>query len=467
MNYQALFEARRSSGIPTRAALIGVGQFGRTLLMQSMRIAQLDLSVLCDTDVGRMVAACRSAGLPDDAFVVVENRKAMLTALEAGRTALTPDAWLAVDAPVDVVVEATGNAEAGAVNCNAAIEHGRHIVLVTKETDSVIGPLLAHRARAQGLVISQVDGDQPSLLLALISWAKMLGLEIACAGKASEFDFVFDPATATVTAEGLESSAPLDPALWQSSGRSYADVIAMRSDALGAIPQRTPPDYCEMCLVANASGLKPDRPEFHAPIARPTELADIFRADSLGGVLRGENRLDIFNCFRRPDEISFAGGVFAVLPVPDRETGELFRSKGIPVSSDGSHVLVYNPTHLLGVEAPMSILAAHRLGMSTGGSYIQPVCDMIMRATKDLTAGTLLHDTGLHHRIDGIEALLVEHQGSADQGILPYFMGIGLRLSRNVPKGAILTKDHIDVPVDSRLWALRQEQDRILKTKPA
>lgn len=42
------------------------------------------------------------------------------------------------------------------------------------------------------------DGDQPSLLVALVSWARLLGLEVVCAGKAGEFDFVFDPAPTTI-----------------------------------------------------------------------------------------------------------------------------------------------------------------------------------------------------------------------------------------------------------------------------
>lgn len=120
-----------------------------------------------------------------------------------------------------------------------------------------------------------------------------------------------------------------------------------------------------------------------ALVARPNELADILVPRDAGGLLSGTKRLDIFNCFRRSDEISFAGGVFAVLRVPDASTGELFRAKGIPTSADRRHVLVYNPTHLLGVEAPLSILVAQRLGMATGSSAPRPVCDVAMRATQE------------------------------------------------------------------------------------
>ncbi|WP_340162842.1 hypothetical protein [Starkeya nomas] len=68
------------------------------------------------------------------------------------------------------------------------------------------------------------------------------------------------------------------------------------------------PDLCELTLVANALGLEPDRADFHAPIARITEIADIMALKSEGGLLAGHGRLDVFNCLRLPGEPSFAGG---------------------------------------------------------------------------------------------------------------------------------------------------------------
>jgi hypothetical protein len=55
----------------------------------------------------------------------------------------------------------------------------------------------------KGVVVTPVDGDQPSLLIGLVSWAEVLGLEIIAAGKSSEYDFVFDAATGAVTCNGV------------------------------------------------------------------------------------------------------------------------------------------------------------------------------------------------------------------------------------------------------------------------
>ncbi|MEM8686759.1 MAG: flagellar biosynthesis protein FlgA [Pseudomonadota bacterium] len=460
MNYSDLMTKFAASASHTSAALIGVGQFGRTLLMQSRRLPSMSLDVLCDLDLERLMDTCRSVGLADDEVQVAETPAAAAKAIEAGKLVLTQDADVALQAPVDVIVEATGNAEAGTRNTLKAIDEGRHIVLVTKETDSAVGPILAQRAARQGLVVSQADGDQPSLLLGLMSWARTLGLDLVCAGKASEYDFVFDMEAGEVRAEGFETRVPLGRAAWTLAPDDLAASLAERSDALSALPQRTPPDYCEMCLVANASGLKPDRPEFHAPVARVAELPDLFRARADGGVLAREGVLEMFNCFRRPDEVSAAGGVFVVVRIPDEETGRLFQAKGMPVSADATHLLAYNPTHLLGVEAALSVIVPHRLGLATGSGTVSPVCDVAMRTTKALSAGTVLDDHGHHHHhVDGAEALLVDSCALSEGKALPYFMAMGCALVRDVAAGEMVTPDVVQAPEGSVLWSLRAEQD--------
>ncbi len=460
MNYTDLLAKFGSPEDQSRASLIGVGQFGRTLLMQSRRIPQLSLGVLCDLDIDRLKDTCRSVGMDDDAFTVADTTAAATRAIEAGKIALTLDPDIAIEAPIDVVVEATGSAEAGTCNCLHAIDQGRHIALVTKETDSVVGPMIAARAARHDLVVSQVDGDQPSLLLGLISWAQTLGLELICAGKASEYDFVFDMDAGSVSAEGVDLNIPFEANQWTLDLDNLATSIRQRSDVLSALPQRTPPDYCEMCLVANASGLKPDTPQFHAPVARVSGLPDLFRSGQAGGLLDCEGSLDMFNCFRRPDEVSAAGGVFVVVRIPDAETGELFAAKGMPVSQDRTHLLAYNPTHLLGVEAPLSVIVPHRLGLPTGSSTVRPVCDVAMRATQNLSAGTVLDDHGHHHHhIEGVEALLTDSAAIDSSNALPYFMAMGCTLTQDVAEGDFVSPNAVAQPQGSQLWALRTEQD--------
>ena len=48
MNYQGLFDGVAASQI--RVALVGVGDFGATLLDQSRNIDRIDITVICDRD---------------------------------------------------------------------------------------------------------------------------------------------------------------------------------------------------------------------------------------------------------------------------------------------------------------------------------------------------------------------------------------------------------------------------------
>ena len=64
--------------------------------------------------------------------------------------------------------------------------------MASKEAGIVVGPILNHLANQKGVVYTEVEGDQPSLLIGLNSWAETLGLEVLAAGKSSEYDFVLE-----------------------------------------------------------------------------------------------------------------------------------------------------------------------------------------------------------------------------------------------------------------------------------
>ena len=151
-----------------------------------------------------------------------------------------------------MIVEATGSPEAGARHALRAIESGIGVTMVSKEAECVVGPILAHKARQVGVPYTLVEGDQPALLISLISRVRALGLPVVCVGKSSEYDFVFDPNTevTTWTTEAARSSHLNDH--WQ-LGSDVDATLATRSSILSTLPQRTVPDFCEMLLVSNST----------------------------------------------------------------------------------------------------------------------------------------------------------------------------------------------------------------------
>ncbi len=445
---------------PIRAGLVGAGEFGRTFIAQMRRAPGLEMRVACDREAARAVEAFVGAGTERARVRVCSSAADAADAFQAGDAVVVEEAGLLADLPIDVVVEATGHPEGAAAIAELAIARGKHVVMVTKEAESAVGPLLAHKARQAGVVHTPVDGDQPSLLIGLVSWARLLGLEIVAAGKASEYDFVFDPAAGSVTAQGRSLAVPGFEDLWQATGGKAAAVAAERADRLGAFWHRTAPDLCEMTVVANATGLPPSREALHAPIARTLELPDLLAPSAAGGLLAAEGVLDIFNCLRRPDEMSFAGGVFVVARSPDAETGRLFGEKGIPVSADGERFLISNVVHLLGAEAPMSILSACRAGKSTAGDDVRPRVDLTARTTREIAAGTRF-ELGWRHAIDGIEARMTPARGLADDVAVPHYLLPDAVARVDIPADTAVTGAMIEPPEGSTLWRLRREQDAL------
>ena len=416
--------------------------------------------VACDRDVSRAVAAFQSAGIDRDGISVCDSHSAAMVAFESGGAVVVGEAAILAGLPVDVVVEATGHPEAAAAIAEVAIGNGKHVVMVTKEADSVVGPLLDHRARRAGVVYTPADGDQPSLLIGLVAWCRLLGLEIVSAGKASEFDFVFDPGKGELSTQGRMLHVPGLAELWTASGKNSAQMAVERARLLDMVWHRTAPDLCEMTIVANATGLTPSRPELHAPIARTVELPDVLAPASAGGLLSEGGVLDIFNCLRRPDEVSFAGGVFVVARAPDAETARLFRNKGIPVSADNERFLIGNQVHLLGAEAPMSILSACRAGKSTAGDDVRPRIDLTARANRAIPAGTRF-DLGWRHAIDGVNAEMTPARALGSHAPVPHYLLPDAVTRVEIPAGTVVTGAMVDAPAQSTLWRLRAEQDAL------
>jgi len=453
MQFQTLFQPALER--PVTAALLGAGEFGLSLIAQARRMRGLNIIAAFDLDLGRVSAALTEMDVPHRRCA---SRAEAEAAHAAGALALCErmDDLLAL--PLDMVVEATGHAEAGAAHALAAIEAGIGVAMVSKEAECVVGPVLARRAAAAGVPYTLVDGDQPALLIGLVSWARLLGLPIVAAGKSSEYDFIIDPATEEVSWLERRAAASGMMRHWQ-LGADRAATVAARAERLASLPLRTVPDFCEMTLVANATGILPDREDFHAPLARTVELPDLYGPREAGGLLSGPGKLDVFNVLRRPDEASFAGGVFVVVELADTRTGALFAGKGIPVSADRRRALIYNPSHLLGVEAPISILAGGRLKHSIlGPDYAQRV-DLLARASQDLPAGHELRIEGSRHAVPGLDPLLRPTAAPGLDAPLPYYMAVGRRLRRAVPAGTVLTRDMVEAPAESLLWRLRDEQD--------
>lgn len=429
MNYELLFSDLRDRRI--RIALTGAnGGFGRTFLAQCRVVPGVELAVLCDRDIDGLRATLLDLGF-DPAVLRICTTEAEVRA--AGNAiALVADADLLEHAPHDMVIEATGAPEASAAIAEAALRRRAHVGMVSKETDSVIGPWLNRMARDHGVVYTTVDGDQPAGLIGLVTWARVLGFDVVCAGKSSEQDFTFDATRGVVTHGGVSRAVPGLDKLW-TFGTGVASTLEARRRALREFPLSATPDYCEMNVVANSTGLTPSCDALHYPVCRTPELADVFVPVEDGGILTRPGVVDVFNALRRHDEASFGGGVFVIVRCTDRAVWKLLADKGHVVGRSGRYACIYQPFHLMGLESLTSVYSAVLHGRSSGSATQRTHALMVARATRDLRAGETLAMGGHMHEMAGVAARLVP-AGRA-QGAAPYYLAANKTLARDVPRG--------------------------------
>jgi len=464
MNFHRYFAVERA---PVETCVVGTGGFGRSFLAQGLRVPRMRCRVAIDIDAAIAAEALASVGVEQHRIHICTTASQAAAAFAAGDFIAAGDLALVLDLPIDVVVEATGHPEAGARHARLALEAGRNLAVVSKELDSVAGPGIARLAAARGKVATPVDGDQPSLLIGLITWAETLGFEIVAAGKSSEYDFVFDPTTGLLTSNGRTVSAPGMADYLTMGDRPAAEIVAGRAEVASMLPQRAVPDFCELLIVGNATGFTPDRPDLHAPIARTIEVPALLAGKAEGGLLSGERRIDVFHCLRTPGEPSFAGGVFVVVRCTDRETWDMLAEKGHVVSRSGATAMLYLPRHLLGLEAATTILEVALLGASSGGMDPHPHLDLVARATQDLPAGDTLTMGGHHHMIDGVVGELVAAAPLGPQTPAPFYLAANRLLVRTVTRGSLITMADIEIPADSELLALRRSQDAAFPSQSA
>ncbi|QDA36991.1 flagellar biosynthesis protein FlgA (plasmid) [Paracoccus liaowanqingii] len=462
MNLNHHFAARDSRTVQT--AILGTGGFGRSYLAQARHVRGLSCRVAVDRDAATAAAALVSTGIDPAMIATCADADQAQAAWQAGRWIAAADLAVVADLPLDVVLEATGDPEAGARHALLSIEAGLHVVMVTKETDSVVGPILSRLARARGLVVSPVDGDQPSLLIGLATWAQVIGLTIIAAGKSSEYDFVFNPATGQLDSNGTTIDAPGLSDWLMPRDRPWAQVAQARAALATRLPQRAVPDLCELTLVANALGLMPDRADLHAPIARIPEVADLMTDQ--GGLLAGRDRLDVFHCLRLPGEASFAGGVFVTVACDDPDTWAMLQGKGHVVARDGRTAMIGLPRHLLGLEAATTVFEAALHGTSSGAPAPRPVIDLTAFADADLSAGTILTAQGHHHSIAHVSGRMTPAEALSDDAPIPYYLAAGRSLQRDVRAGEPILCGDVDLDEGSHLLRLRRQQDKVTNWTP-
>ena len=148
-------------GRPVRIGLIGAGKFGSMILAQARFIEGYHIVGVADLDVYKARGSFKRTGWDDRQYAA----PTMAQAVRTGTTCITDDvaALLACD-DIECIIEATGHPLAGTRHALAAIDAGKHVIMVNVEADVLCGAVLANRAAQQGVVYSMAYGDQPAAI---------------------------------------------------------------------------------------------------------------------------------------------------------------------------------------------------------------------------------------------------------------------------------------------------------------
>jgi predicted homoserine dehydrogenase-like protein len=341
--------------------------------------------------------------------------------------------------PLDVVVEATGDPAAGVAHALAAIEHGRHVVMVTVEGDVLA---LAERARSAGVVYSLAYGDQPALVCELVGWARACGFEVVCAGKGTNHL----PAYHAVTPDAVWEHygiAPDDAAAGGLNAKMFTSFLDGTKSAI------------EMAAICNATGLAPQAEGLRFPPCPADRLASVCIPEEDGGVLSGSRTVEVVSSLGRdgapvPNDLRW--GVYVVFEAGSDYVARCFAEYGLSTDPTGRYAALWRPNHLIGLEATVSILAAGLLGESTG-TPDGFRGDVAAVAKRDLAAGEVLDGEGG----STVWGRLVTAPGSPAASALPVGLSRGAMLRRPVATGETVRLADIDPLLDCAALSLRRE----------
>lgn len=369
MNLYGLLQKRLAAGRPVRVGLIGAGKFGSMFLSQVPTTPGLEVAAIADLSPDRARAACRNVGWGEERIAA---------------TRFTDDAMAMLRGDdVEVVVEATGHAPAGIAHARAAINAGKHIVMVNVEADVLAGPLLAREAEAAGVVYSLAYGDQPALICELVDWARACGFPVIAAGKGTKYM--------------PEYHASTPDTVWGFYGLSAADARAggMNPQMFNSFLDGTKSGI-EMAAVANATGLAVPSDGLGFPAVGVADMARVLRPGNHAGALQVTGQVEVISSVHR-DGSDVVGdlrwGVYVVFEAPGDYAARCFKEYGVVTDPSGRYSALYRPFHLIGLELNVSILSAALRGEATGAATGFRG-DVVATAKRDLKAGEMLDGEG-------------------------------------------------------------------------
>jgi predicted homoserine dehydrogenase-like protein len=423
MNVDTALREREAAGHPVRVGMVGAGATGRAIALQlGTPVPGIRLVAIANRTPAHGERAFREAGIAE--WSHAESAREAEAAIGRGIPVLTddPSVLTACDA-IDLIIEVTGTAEAGARVALDAFDHGKHVVLVNAELDSLLGPILKAKADRAGVVVTHTDGDEPGVAMTLLRYLRSLGLRPVAAGNVKGMvDYYRTPETQKAFAEKNDQDAR--------KVTSFADSTKLSMEAT---------------VLANATGFHAGRRGMYGPACKDVrEMASLLPADKMLSTGLVDYALGA---------APYTGAFVVVHEESSLKKVQLAYYK----LGDGPFYVFYTPFHLPHIQIASTIGRAAIHHDATVAPIAGPVCEVVTTAKRDLKAG---------ERLDGVGGFcsygLIENRSEARaMAALPIALSEGCVMRRSVSKDKVLSFEDVEDlagGVINELWREQNEQ---------
>ena len=410
--------------------LIGAGKFGSMFLSQAPYTKGLNVFTICDLNIDKAKKACREVGWSED---------------QINNIIFTEDFEKAInDDEVDVVVEATGHPSSGIKHARTCFKYGKHVIMVNVEADVLAGPSLSAEANSAEVVFSMAYGDQPSLTLEIIEWARASGFKVTAAGKGTKYmpEYHYSTPKTVWDHYGLTSDE--------------AEKAGMNSKMFNSFLDGTKSSL-EMSAIANASGLNVPNNGLLFPPCGMDDLASLLKEKNKGGILEKNQQVEVVSSLERDGRPVFKDlrwGVYAVLQAPNDYAASCFKQYGMNTDQSGEFSAMYKPFHLIGMELNTSIFSAALLKLPTGQTkYFKG--DVVSVSKRNLKKGEKLDGEGGFT----VWGKLIPASTSLNLKALPIGLANDMYLKNYINKDKIITWNDVEFVSNDEIINYRHQME--------
>jgi predicted homoserine dehydrogenase-like protein len=413
-------ERRQQDDNPIRIGMVGAGYMGRGMAAVIERnMVGMGVVAIANRTVETAESAFADAGI--DTSEQVRDQAALDDLLDRGGRAVTSDPLLLCRAPgIEAIIECTGEVEFGARVATEAIANRKHVLLVNAELDATVGPILKVLADRAGVVITNADGDEPSVAMNMFRFVRSIGYRPVLAGNVKGF---------------------LDHRRNPDTQKGFADAHGQRPFMVTSFADGTKLSL-EATTLANATGFKVRQPGMEGRrLGHVRELLDLYDPKELL-----DQGLVEYVLGAEPGSGAFVIGY--------NDDPTLMPYMSYFKMGDGPLYMFYRPFHLTNVEAPLSVARAVLFGDAAIAPAGGPVCEVATIAKRDMGAGEELDGIGGYNCYGLIDNL----ENARRDDILPIGQAAGARLTRAVAEDQPIRNADVTLPEGRLIDDLRAQQ---------